>query len=325
MLAPSAVWNATRWFWRALAVGLIAGFLAFACLRWLMPAPSTTLLSRHANSQTEARFLASLDRQVSALSGYGALLNAYAQGNFGSSWVNQQAVAPMLMHSLWLSVLLVLPGALLAHALAILWAQADSNLSRSSQGLTPIVAQLSAASGLLICALGAQWLLCGPWLAAWLPGLPLSPFGLSDDSLSGYLRGVLAPTIALIAALFGLQFTFYRALMRAPERLSLLQSAKAFGLRGWRLRWCGISVILPEIIARLASTLPMQILGGGIAIELVFGVPGIGRSGLQAAQSNDAPVLLAITVLSALSLALCTAFADAFARWFDPRIRGASR
>jgi peptide/nickel transport system permease protein len=319
MQAAHALWNLTRWFWRAVAVGFIAGFLAFACLRWWMPAPSTTLLSRHANSQTEARFLASLDRQSGVLSGYSVLLKSYAQGNFGRSWINQQEVSSLLMRSLWLSVLLVLPGALLAHALAILWAQAER-----AGPLPQVLAQLSVASGLLICAIGVQWMLCGPWLARWLPGLPLQPFGLQLDSMFDYARSVLAPTIALIAALFGLQYNFYRALMQAPERLSLLQSAKALGLRGWRLRWAGITVILPEIVSRLGSTLPMQVLGGSIALELVYGVPGIGLGGLQAAQSNDAPVLLAITVLSALSLALCTAFADSFARWFDPRIRHAS-
>lgn len=322
MHALGRLWRTTRWFWRALAVGLIAGFLAFACLRWLMPAPSTTLLSRHANSQTEARFLASLSRETNVISSFGSMLKDYAQGNFGVSWVNQQAVAPLLRTSLWLSMLLVLPGALLAHALAILWAEKESAQQKHSR-LPQLLAQLSAASGLLICALAAQWLLCGPWLAS-LPLLPLPPFGLSLDSLSDYARGIFAPSVALIAALFGLQYHYYRALMRAPERLSLLQSAHALGLRGWRLRYTGLSIIAPEIISRLASTLPMHVLGGSIALELVYGIPGIGRAGLQAAQSNDAPVLLAITVLSALTLALCTAVADAFANWFDPRVRSAT-
>lgn len=319
MHALGQIWRATRWLWRAFAVGLIAGFLAFACLRWLMPAPSTTLLSRHANSETEARFITSLNRDASVVRSFGTVLKAYAQGNFGESWVNQQPVAPVLRASLGLSVLLVLPGALLAHLLAILWAASESTRQKHSR-FSQIVAQLSAASGLLISALVAQWLLCGPWLAS-LPALPLAPFGLPVDSVSGYLRGVLAPSIALIAALFGLQYHYYRALMRAPERLSLLQSARALGLRGWHLRWAGLSIIAPEIIARLASTLPMQILGGSIALELVYGIPGIGRAGLQAAQSNDAPVLLAITVLSTAILAICTALADAFAYGFDPRMR----
>lgn len=319
MQALGNFWDSTRWLWRTLAVGLIAGFLAFGCLRWLMPAPSTTLLSRHASSQTEARFLASLDRQNSVLASYGTVLTAYGQGNFGNSWVNQQPVGQLLSKALMLSILLVLPGALVAHALAILLAQSSSQQNIPYR-LPQLFAQVSAVSGLLICALATQWMLCGPWLAR-LPGLPLPPFGFDSDSLSGYARSLLAPSTALVAALFGLQYPFYRALMRAPERLSLLQSTKALGLRGWRLRWAGLSVIAPEIVARLASTLPMQVLGGSIALEVVYGIPGIGRTGLQAAQSNDAPVLLAITVLSALCLAVCTTGADAFARWFDPRIR----
>ncbi len=64
----------------------------------------------------------------------------------------------------------------------------------------------------------------------------------------------------------------------------------------------------------------MQVIGGSVVVELVYAVPGIGRTGVNAALATDAPVLVAIAITSALALSACMAVGDALARFNDPRL-----
>lgn|GEM_PF-6756698 len=303
---------------RTLLVGLVAGLIAFACLRFLLPQPSATLLSRHAETLTVTLFLDAHGFNKPLLAAYFELLANYAHGNFGYSWVNQVPVGPLIANALGLSIFLTLPGTLIAHALAITCA-----LKSRYDALWPaLFSQFSTATGLLICALLAQWLLCGTWLNAFGYGgaVYFAPFGLALDSAADYLRTVTAPTLGLVLALFGVQFSDYRALMHTPERARTVLAARSLGLHGWRLLLASMRPSVSALLSRLGSSVPMQVIGGGVVVELVFGVPGIGRTGVNAAMAADAPVLVAIAIGSTLVLSTCMAAADALAHLADPRL-----
>ena len=303
---------------RTLIVGLASGLIAFACLRFLLPAPSATLLSRHAEALTVTLFLDAHGVNKPLLAAYFELLANYARGDFGYSWVNQVPVGPLIANALGLSLFLILPGTLIAHALALTCA-----LKSRYDALWPaLLSQFSTATGLLICALLAQWLLCAAWLNAFSHGgtAYFAPFGLVLDSAAGYVRSVTAPTLGLVLALFGAQFSDYRALMHTPERARTILSARSLGLRGWRLLLSSVRPSISGVVLRLGSGLPMQVIGGGVVVELVFSVPGIGRTGVNAAMAADAPVLVAIAITSALALSVCMASADALAHFADPRL-----
>lgn len=303
---------------RTLLVGLVAGLIAFACLRFLLPAPSATLLSRHSQADTVSLFLDVHGVNKPLLSAYFSLLADYARGNFGYSWVNQVPVGPLIANALGLSLFLTLPGTLLAHALALTCALR----ARYDAFWPALFSQFSTATGLLICALFAQWLLCAPWFDAFGHAGPayFAPFGLILNSTGEYVRSVAAPTLGLVLALFGAQYSDYRALIHTPERARIILAARSLGLQGWRLALIGLRPSTSGLLSRLGSSVPMQVIGGGVVIELVFAVPGIGRTGVNAAMAADAPVLVAIAITSTLALSLCMALADMLAHLADPRL-----
>lgn len=252
------------------------------------------------------------------LSAYFELLINYARGEFGSSWVNQAPVAPLIANALGLSLFLTLPGTLLAHTLALTCA-----LKGRYDALWPaLFSHFSTATGLLICALFAQWLLCAKWFDIFghAGSTYFAPFGLVLNSPADYFRSVTAPTLGLVLALFGAQYSDYRALVHTPERARIILAARSLGLRGWRLLLASIRPSIGGLFSRLGSSVPMQVLGGGVVIELVFAVPGIGRTGVNAAMAADAPVLVAIAITSTLALSLCMAMADGLAHLADPRL-----
>ena len=302
-------------------VGLVSGLIAFACLRFLLPAPSATLLSRHAATQTVSLFLDLHGVNKPLLAAYFELLTNYARGDFGYSWVNQVPVGPQIAKALALSLFLTLPGTLLAHALALTCALK----SRYDAFWPALFSQFSTATGLLICALFAQWLLCATWLNAFGPGGAkyFAPFGLVLNSSADYFRSVTAPTLGLVLALFGAQYSDYRALMHTPERARTILAGRSLGLRGWRLLLASVRPNISGLVSRLGSSVPMQVIGGGVVIELVFAVPGIGRTGVNAAMAADAPMLVAIAITSTLALSACMATADALAHLADPRLGNA--
>jgi peptide/nickel transport system permease protein len=64
------------------------------------------------------------------------------------------------------------------------------------------------------------------------------------------------------------------------------------------------------------------LLGGAVIIEQVFGRPGLGQVTLQAVNTKDMPVVLAVVVLSAAVYVVLNTAADLAYLLIDPRLRG---
>jgi peptide/nickel transport system permease protein len=294
---------------RAAIAALLTGFIAYAALRTYMPAPSTTILSRHSTDAQSAAFLQTINYDRSLLSGYWQLLRQYARGDWGRSWVNGESVGSLVVERMSMSVWLMLPGVLLAHLAALL-------MAFSRWRAVSWLAHASATAGMLLCVLLVQWLLCSPAMLGWFPA-----FGLETNYLSAYLRTVAAPTAALVLAIYGSLYPLTRALVLDPERARVMQLSKALGVRGWRLQWRGLQAISPALGARFFADVPIQVLTGSLVIELAFAVNAMGRAGFNAAQANDLPVLIAVTLVSAAVISVCMHISEFALRSFDPRMR----
>jgi len=64
-----------------------------------------------------------------------------------------------------------------------------------------------------------------------------------------------------------------------------------------------------------------HILGGSVLIETVFNIPGMGRLGVEAIQSQDYSIIQAIILFTALLVVLVNLIVDITYGWLDPRIR----
>ena len=63
------------------------------------------------------------------------------------------------------------------------------------------------------------------------------------------------------------------------------------------------------------------LVGGAFITETLFGIPGIGRLGVQSFFSRDYPVIMALTLLIAVAYAIINLLVDLFYGLIDPRIR----
>ena len=103
--------------------------------------------------------------------------------------------------------------------------------------------------------------------------------------------------------------------------------AKARGESNWQIFWNhGFRNVLgPAVTLQFASI--SEIFGGSVLVEQVFSYPGLGQAAVSAGLGSDMPLLMAITIISALFVFGGNFIANILYGVIDPRIRrgGAGR
>jgi peptide/nickel transport system permease protein len=79
------------------------------------------------------------------------------------------------------------------------------------------------------------------------------------------------------------------------------------------------NAILP-IVAMIGLDIGI-FMGGIVVVESVFGWPGIGQLAWQAIQRVDIPIIMGVTLVSAVFIVLGNLLADLLSPFIDPRIR----
>ncbi len=59
--------------------------------------------------------------------------------------------------------------------------------------------------------------------------------------------------------------------------------------------------------------------GGSIFVETVYGLPGVGRIGLQAITRRDLPVVMGVVLLVTTAIVVVNMLVDLLYGWLDPR------
>lgn len=100
-----------------------------------------------------------------------------------------------------------------------------------------------------------------------------------------------------------------------------IRTARAKGLRE---RMVIVRHALPVALIPVLTIIGLMLGGlveGSFITENIFGIPGIGRLGVEALFARDYDVIMALTLLIATSYVLVNLLVDIFYRFLDPRIR----
>ncbi|WP_217576799.1 ABC transporter permease [Mesorhizobium sp. GbtcB19] len=149
--------------------------------------------------------------------------------------------------------------------------------------------------------------------AATLGWFPMSGFGTA--------RHVVLPAVTLGVLGAGWYARMVRSAMIEVLRQDYVRTAHAKGLSGGRvvLGHALPNALLP-IIAMVGIDIG-QFMSGVVVVEAVYGWPGIGQLAWQAIQQVDVPIIMGVTLVSALAIVLGNLLADFVAPFVDPRIR----
>ena len=135
------------------------------------------------------------------------------------------------------------------------------------------------------------------------------------------LRHLALPCIALVVPTAAGIALYVRDQMRAAFGRGFVRAARARGLgsRAAELRHSLRTTLLP-VVALFGLALP-GLLGGSVAIEVLFAWPGLGRLAYQAVLARDLPLILGCTFFSSVLVVAGSLVADLLGAALDPRAR----
>ena len=154
-----------------------------------------------------------------------------------------------------------------------------------------------------------------------LEWLPVTAFPDVDTSVVQVIRHMILPSIALVLVLFGYISRIARAGVIEAMDSDYSRTAVLKGLSKRQMinRHVLRNALLPTI-AVVASQVP-YLVGGLVAVEIVFNYPGFGSLLLQAVQYRDYPMLQAAVLIVGSVIVTMQLIADLLFAVLNPRIR----
>ncbi|WP_350275591.1 ABC transporter permease subunit [Kribbella sp. HUAS MG21] len=260
--------------------------LAIGLLPWLSgrDVALSVLRARSGEQEPTAEVLDAVRNELGLDAGplvlLGRWLGGVVRGDLGTSWANGAEVLPSVLSAAGAS--LTLMAAALAIALVIAGAICVPTLVRGARGT--LRAKGNGVAATTLAAL-PEFLLATMLMlafAVWLGWLP--PYGWEGTS------HLVLPAIALALPAGGVLGRLVDDALPAvfAERwVSLWRSA---GCTPRSIAAAAIRRATPAVVPQL-GLVAVGLTGGAVAVETVFAVPGIGRTALGAAESQDLPLL----------------------------------
>lgn len=253
---------------------------------------------------------------------YLAWVSDFMQGDMGTSLLYRQPVAEVIAVRLQNSLILMITAWLLSGILGlILGAVAGMNRGRwIDKGIKGYCLVISSTPAFWLAML--LLIVFGVWLK-WFPvGLSV-PIGVaaSDVTFADRVQHFVLPALALsITGIANIALHTREKMIEITESDYML-FARARGEKGLRLFWNhGLrNVLLPAMTLQFASI--SEIFGGSVLVEQVFSYPGLGQAAVAAGLGSDMPLLMAVTIVSALFVFGGNLLADLLYGVVDPRIR----
>ena len=268
----------------------------------------------------EMRRMYGLDRPLPER--FGNWLSRVARFDLGDSFVDHRPVAERIREAL--------PHTLVLNGLALLLALAIAIPLGVVAGGNPegTFDRLSGAAVFALYSLPTFWaaLLLQTLLAVKLRWLPL--YAVASDvpppGLAGLLDRMAHLALPVTCLTYG-TLAFVARLVRSgvveARASDYVLAARARGASKRQALWRHAfrNALLP-LITLFGLLLP-ALLSGSVIVERVFAWPGLGRLYFESILSRDYPMILALSLLSAVATLLATLASDIAAAAADPRVR----
>ncbi|WP_210588030.1 ABC transporter permease subunit [Streptomyces sp. GESEQ-35] len=284
------------------ALCLVAVLAAVGLLPWLSGKdPALTVLrARSAEQEPTKEALDAVRRDLGLDAGPLTLLGKWAsgllRGDLGTSWVSGTDVLPSVAAGLQVS--LGLMGAAFGFAVVLACVLVAPVLVRGRRSAGAGAAMLAAVPEFLLATVAL--LVCGVWLG-WLP-------------TSGWQgpEYMVLPALALGVPAGGILGRLVADALPAVLDERWVEMWRGAGVGRARIAAAALRRVLPPLVPQFGMA-AVGLTGGAVAVETVFAVPGIGRTALGAAKSQDLPLLQG-AVLALLALGLVTGAVAALLR-----------
>jgi len=163
-------------------------------------------------------------------------------------------------------------------------------------------------------------------LCSWFFGITLKFFmpgnfpGLHKD-FAGSLKYLFFAAVCIAIPRIAMNVRMLRSTIVGEMQKSYVRTAIARGNDRSQVLWGHVlkNSLVPTVTF-LAQTMA-EIVGGGIVVEQVFNIPGLGRFLVASLSTRDCPVVEALVVILAFWVVLAGTLGDLINQRIDPRLR----
>jgi len=298
----------------AIPTVLLVLTLVFLALRLLPGDPALVALGDNATADQLALFRAKLGLDVPLWQQYITFILNVVRLHFGNSYMNNAPIGELLQENLPYTIEL----AAAATVVGVLIGMPLGVVSATRRGrLADYGSRLFALLGFAVpdFYLGALFLI---FLSL---DLGLFPINGGGDGLVDNLWHLILPalTLGMIMAAFVSRLT--RSTLLEVLGRDYVRTARAKGAREPRVvfRHALRNALLP--VATGLSLSILSTLSGSVAIEVIFGRPGLGSMLINGIETRDYPIIQADLIVFSLFVVLVNLVMDLLNVLIDPRIR----
>jgi ABC-type dipeptide/oligopeptide/nickel transport system permease component len=287
--------------------------LVFVAMRILPGDPALAVLGEHATPEQLDAFRRRIGLDLPMWQQYLNFIVSSVTFNFGNSFTNNFSVSQLVLLNLPYTVALTIASTIIGTALAVpMGVAAAVHRGKAIDSGSRIFSLLGYAVPdfflgavlLIVFALNLNWF----------------PINGGGEGFLGQLWHLALPALALglIKAAFLSRLT--RSSLLEVSRKDYVRTARAKGASERRViyRHALRNALLPVITGLGLSIL--STLSGSVAIELIFGRPGLGSMLIGAIETRDYPVIQAGIIVFSLFVVLVNLAMDIIYTFVDPRV-----
>jgi len=295
-----------------MAVPVLLGItvLVFSILHLIPGNPAQILLF---GSSPTPQQIANLDKQLglsgSIVSQYWNYLVQLLHGNLGYSYSSHQTVAAEIGSQLPYTINLALGGLVVALGVGIPVGIVS--------GVRPGGVTDKLATGVAVLGVAIPYF----WLAILLVLLFAVKLRLLPALGTGSVQALILPSVALGWGFAAIIARLLRNNLIEVYQRPYMLVARAKGLSEWRLLW---QHAMRNAVGSTVTIVGLQfgyLLAGAVAIEVIFGRPGLGAFLVARIQEKDVPSIQGVVLFVAVVYLVANLLVDVAHGLLDPRIR----
>ncbi len=238
------------------------------------------------------------------------------QGDFGFSYRNTQPVSEILVNALPITVELVILGLLIAVVVGIPLGVLSAVKRDSAHDY---VARVGGLIGVSIPNFWAATLLLlfTSKVLGWVP--PLTYVPIYEDPIANLSQFIL-PAFSISVFTMAIVMRMVRATMLEVLGQDYVRTARAKGVRRTVVvSRHGLRNALIPVVTVVGFEVGI-LMGGSAIVEIIFGLPGVGNTLINAIFNRDYPVVQGATMMLAFAFIFANLIVDLLYGVLDPRI-----
>jgi peptide/nickel transport system substrate-binding protein len=300
-----------------IATMLVATAIVFVIVQVVPGDPVRYMMGLQADPDTVAATRHQLGLDIAPMQRYCRWIGGLLHGDFGRSYTYRIPVGELIVERLQVSLPLAVFALLISTAIAFpIGLVSAARRGRATDIVLNSVTQLGLAIPnfwlgivlVMVFAVGFHWVSAGGF-----PGW--------DAGFAAGLEALTLPAIALAMPQAAILARVLRGALIDTLHEDYIRTARAKGAGEWQVLW---RHAVPNAMVPVLTIVGMQfsfLLAGGVIIENVFFLPGLGRLVFQAIVQRDLIVVQSVVVMLVFAVVTVTFLVDLSYVLANPRLR----